>query len=138
MKILKRGGINGKRPSNKVGIFLKGLSALSSKGTPQFAQPDKTDYGKKKKGAKSVPQRRKDEPSILGTGRILKKGGMAELSAAQKEVYRRGLAAYLSSGNRPNVTQHQWAMARVKSAFGKAEARRIARKKKRKDKKAKK
>ena len=126
MKILKRGGTNRKKPSDKVRIFLKGLSALSSKGTPQFAQPDKTDYGKKKKGAKSVPQRRKDEPSILGTGRILKKGGMAGLSAAQKEVYRRGLAAYLSSGNRPNVTQHQWAMARVKSAFGKREAKKIA------------
>ena len=54
------------------------------------------------------------------------KGGMAGLSAAEKEVYRRGLAAYLSSGNRPNVTQHQWAMARVKSAFGKREAKRIA------------
>ena len=125
MKILKRGGTNGKKPSDKVRIFLKGLSALSSKGTPQFAQPDKTDYGKKKKGAKSVPQRRKDEPSILGTGRILKKGGMASLDAAQKQVYKRGLAAYMSSGNRPKVSQHAWAMARVKSDFGKKEAAKI-------------
>lgn len=125
MKILKRGGTNGKKPSDKVRIFLKGLSALSSKGTPQFAQPDKTDYGKKKKGAKSVRQRRKDEPSILGTGRILKKGGMASLDAAQKQVYKRGLAAYMSSGNRPKVSQHAWAMARVKSDFGKKEAAKI-------------
>ena len=42
-----------------------------------------------------------------------KGGGMAGLSAAQKEVYRRGLAAYMSSGNRPKVSQHAWAMARV-------------------------
>ena len=49
--------------------------------------------------------------------KIMKKGGMAGLSAAQKEVYRRGLAAYMSSGNRPKVSQHAWAMARVKSAF---------------------
>jgi hypothetical protein len=55
-----------------------------------------------------------------------KKGGMSGLSAAQKEVYRRGLAAYMSSGNRPKVSQHAWAMARVKSAFGKREAAKIS------------
>ena len=54
-----------------------------------------------------------------------KKGGMSGLSAAQKEVYRRGLAAYMSSGNRPKVSQHAWAMARVKSAFGRREAAKI-------------
>ena len=59
-------------------------------------------------------------------------GGMASLTAAQKEVYRRGLAAYMSSGNRPKVSQHAWAMARVKSAFGKKEAAKIAAKKKKK------
>ena len=59
----------------------------------------------------------------------LKKGGMAGLSAAEKEVYDRGLAAYLSSGNRPKVTQHQWAMARVKSDFGKKEVAKIRAKK---------
>jgi hypothetical protein len=56
----------------------------------------------------------------------------SKLSAAQKEVYRRGLAAYMSSGNRPKTSQHAWAAARVKSAFGKAEARKIAAKKKKK------
>jgi len=66
---------------------------------------------------------------------VLKKGGkskkkkkgksFANLSAAQKQVYRRGLAAYMSSGNRPKVSQHAWAMARVKSAFGKREAAKI-------------
>lgn len=61
-----------------------------------------------------------------------KKGGMAGLDAAQKEVYRRGLAAYMSSGNRPKTSQHAWAMARVKSAFGKREAARIRRKKRKK------
>jgi len=54
-----------------------------------------------------------------------KGGGMAGLNAAEKEVYRRGLAAYMSSGNRPRVSQHAWAMARVKSAFGKREAAKI-------------
>ena len=62
----------------------------------------------------------------------LKKRGMAGLSAAQKEVYSRGLAAYMSSGNRPKVSQHAWAMARVKSDFGKKEARKIAAKKRKK------
>lgn len=58
--------------------------------------------------------------------------GYASLTAAQKQVYKRGLAAYMSSGNRPKVSQHAWAMARVKSAFGRAEARKIANKSKKK------
>ncbi len=55
---------------------------------------------------------------------------MANLDAAEREVYRRGLAAYMSSGNRPKTSQHAWAMARVKSAFGKREAAKIRAKKK--------
>ena len=62
-----------------------------------------------------------------------KKGGMAGLDAAEKEVYRRGLAAYLSSGNRPTVSQHAWARARVNSEFGKKEAAKIRREKGKKD-----
>ena len=54
------------------------------------------------------------------------KGGRAGLDAAQKQVYKRGLAAYMSSGNRPKVSQHAWAMARVKSDFGKKEAAKIS------------
>lgn len=61
-----------------------------------------------------------------------KKSFLSKLSAAQKEVYRRGLAAYMSSGNRPKTSQHAWAVARVKSAFGKAEAKKIANEKKKK------
>ena len=56
-----------------------------------------------------------------------KKGGMAGLDSAQKQVYKRGLAAYMSSGNRPKTSQHAWAMARVKSDFGKKEAAKIRR-----------
>tara|TARA_R100001440_G_scaffold28437_1_gene46064 strand:- start:314 stop:541 length:228 start_codon:yes stop_codon:yes gene_type:complete len=70
--------------------------------------------------------------------KVLKKGGkvkkkkkspLSSLDAAEREVYRRGLAAYMSSGNRPKVSQHAWAMARVKSAFGKREAAKIRAKK---------
>ena len=57
--------------------------------------------------------------------KVMKKGGMAGLDAAQKQVYSRGLAAYMSSGNMPKVSQHAWAMARVKAAFGKREAAKI-------------
>lgn len=52
-------------------------------------------------------------------------GGMSDLDAAEKEVYKRGLAAYMSSGNRPKVSQHGWARARVNSPFGKREAEKI-------------
>ncbi len=38
--------------------------------------------------------------------------------------YRRGLAAYFSAGSRPKVSQHAWAMGRVKSfVSGKGGAR---------------
>ena len=80
-----------------------------------------------------MKMKKKDTPKYMEGGEMKKKGGgMAGLSAAQKEVYRRGLAAYMSSGNRPKVSQHAWAMARVKSAFGKKEAAKIAAKKKKK------
>ena len=62
-----------------------------------------------------------------------KKGGMAGLDAAEKKVYKRGLAAYMSSGNRPKVSQHAWARARVNSAFGKKEAAKIRREGSKKD-----
>jgi len=40
------------------------------------------------------------------------------------KVYRRGLGAYYSSGSRPKVSAHQWAMGRVKSLVsGKGGAR---------------
>lgn len=64
--------------------------------------------------------KRKSKKKSKGKGK-----GYASLSAAQKQVYKRGLAAYMSSGNRPKVSQHAWAMARVKSAFGRREAAKI-------------
>jgi len=60
-----------------------------------------------------------------GKVRMYKKGGMAGLDAAERQVYKRGLAAYMSSGNRPKTSQHAWAMGRVNSAFGKREANKI-------------
>jgi len=95
-------------------------------------------------GLKKLPEEVRNKMGYMEDGGILKYrkggkvkkkkkkkkgGGMAGLSAAQKEVYRRGLAAYMSSGNRPKVSQHAWAMARVKSAFGKREAAKIRAKK---------
>ena len=79
---------------------------------------------------------------LKGRGVFKSGGGMSGLDAAEKEVYKRGLAAYMSSGNRPKTSQHAWAMARVKSAFGKKEAADIragrSGKDKKKDKKKKK
>ena len=95
-------------------------------------------------GLKKLPEEVRNKMGYMENGGVLKYrkggkvkkkkkkkkgGGMAGLSAAQKEVYRRGLAAYMSSGNRPKVSQHAWAMARVKSAFGKREAAKIRAKK---------
>jgi|TARA_R100000479_G_scaffold162510_1_gene100605 hypothetical protein len=83
-------------------------------------------------GLKKLPENVRNKMGYMKDGGKVpkyKKGGMAGLSAAQKEVYRRGLAAYMSSGNRPKVSQHAWAMARVKSDFGKREAAKIRAKK---------
>ena len=54
--------------------------------------------------------------SIPGAGRFAK--------STLDKVYKRGLGAYFSSGSRPKVSQHQWAMGRVKSfVSGKGGAR---------------
>ena len=45
-------------------------------------------------------------------------------SSTLNKVYKRGLGAYYSSGSRPKVSAHQWAMGRVKSfVTGKGGAR---------------
>lgn len=36
--------------------------------------------------------------------------------ANAEKIYRRGLGAYYSSGSRPKVSAHQWAMGRLRSA----------------------
>ena len=52
---------------------------------------------------------------------LVKKVGGQE--KAQK-IYKRGLGAYYSSGSRPKVSAHQWAMGRLRSAAtGKGGAR---------------
>ena len=54
--------------------------------------------------------------SIPGAGRFSK--------STLDKVYKRGLGAYYSSGSRPKVSAHQWAMGRIKSFIsGKGGAR---------------
>ena len=67
--------------------------------------------------------------SIPGAGRFAK--------STLDKVYKRGLGAYFSSGSRPKVSQHQWAMGRVKSFVSgggarKADADLLGKKKKKK------
>ena len=54
-----------------------------------------------------------------------KYGGISGASKSKLDaVYKRGLGAYYSSGSRPKVSAHQWAMGRVKSfVTGKGGAR---------------
>jgi hypothetical protein len=40
-------------------------------------------------------------------------------------VYRKGLGAFYSSGSRPGMTAHQWAMARVNSFLKGGKARKV-------------
>ena len=58
--------------------------------------------------------------------KLLKKGG---------KVKKKKKRSPMASGNRPKTSQHAWAMARVKSAFGKKEAAKIRAKKKKGKKK---
>jgi hypothetical protein len=125
-------------------------AAKKSPGVPKLsdAQKKKLDkdinrpmmYGGKKMSYTAGGEKKKSKgslPDLTGDGKITRAdvlkgrgvfksgGGMSGLSAAQKQVYKRGLAAYMSSGNRPKTSQHAWAMARVKSDFGKKEAAKI-------------
>jgi len=51
---------------------------------------------------------------------VSKVGGKAKA----EKIYKRGLGAYYSSGSRPKVSAHQWAMGRLRSAAtGKGGAR---------------
>lgn len=74
----------------------------------------------------------KETPTKKTTSKTKKpKGKFGSIPGAGKfststlnKVYKRGLGAYFSSGSRPKVSQHQWAMGRVKSfVTGKGGAR---------------
>jgi hypothetical protein len=71
------------------------------------ARDDSEAAERKKKGYKSKPR--------FDTGMYLsKKRGLTPSSVYSE--YRKGLAAYYSSGSRKGMTAHQWAHARVNSA----------------------
>jgi hypothetical protein len=42
-----------------------------------------------------------------------------------RRIYKKGLAAWASGGHRPGVSQHAWAMARVKSVLKGGKARKV-------------
>ena len=112
------------------GVFKKGGRVKSIKSKMKGENMNMPAFSAKSKSRQGNYIRRSvDSSPAFGKGgkmpKYKKGGGMSGLSAAQKEVYRRGLAAYMSSGNRPKVSQHAWAMARVKSDFGKREAAKI-------------
>jgi hypothetical protein len=77
---------------------------------------DKDEYDKKKKSMKDEARGsgKKLSPKTLKTLREKAKESGISL-ATLKKVYRRGLGAYYSSGSRPGMSPHQWAMARVNS-----------------------
>ena len=60
--------------------------------------------GKKKKGGGSVDSK------------LAAKAASSKYSKSTlKKVYQRGLGAFASSGSRPGMSSHQWAMGRVNS-----------------------
>lgn len=61
-------------PSNKVRIFLKGLSASTSKPIPQFAEPDKKDYGKPKKELSPFLKEARMSSLSWGQAKSMKRG----------------------------------------------------------------
>ena len=111
MKINKKYLAGSKNPKRRAAL-IKQIANIYKKGKPYPKNLDSL-------------MKERDSLEMGGKMKKFKKGGMAGLSGPQKEVYRRGLAAYMSSGNRPKTSQHAWAMARVKSAFGKREAAKI-------------
>jgi hypothetical protein len=79
---------------------------------------------REKKGFKNTP--RKDSKINEAKSSNLSKETLAKIRAVAtkkgysfadlKQEYVKGLGAYYSSGSRPGMTAHQWAMARVNSA----------------------
>ena len=69
--------------------------------------------------------RKRKRGRLSGMSSVIKKYANRGFSAATlRKVYKRGLGAYYSSGSRPKVSAHQWAMGRVKSfVSGKGGAR---------------
>ena len=61
----------------------------------------------------------------MAAGRYKSISGASRFSKSTLDkVYKRGLGAYYSSGSRPKVSAHQWAMGRVRSfVTGKGGAR---------------
>jgi hypothetical protein len=82
---------------------------------------------RKKKDFKNTPREdSKVNEAKKNTGKNLSKETLAKIRAVAtkkgysfadlKREYIKGLGAYYSSGSRPGMTSHQWAMARVNAA----------------------
>jgi hypothetical protein len=76
----------------------------------------KDEYEKKKKNLKDEAQgsgKKLSEKTLKTLSNKAKESGIG--SGKLKKVYRRGMGAYYSSGSRPGMSPHQWAMGRVNS-----------------------
>jgi len=63
-----------------------------------------------------APRKRKPAAKKGSGGSLKEKADNSRFYLAElKEVFKKGQAAFLSSGSRPGVTQNQWAHARVNS-----------------------
>jgi hypothetical protein len=104
--------------------------ALLKKGKNQeaYALRDKMEADTRKKpGWRNTPRKdSKVNEAKKNSGRNLSKETLAKIRAVAtkkgysfaslKQEYIKGLGAYYSSGSRPGMTAHQWAMARVNAA----------------------
>jgi len=104
--------------------------SLLSNGKKQDAYKlrDEMEAAERKKSSwKNVPRPdSKVEEAKKSSGGNLSKETLAKIKAVAdkkgysfgdlKQEYRKGLGAYYSSGSRPGMTAHQWAMARVNAA----------------------
>ena len=83
------------------------------------------EHERNRKGWKNVP-RKDSKVNEANSSRTLSKETLAKIRkvatkkgysfADLKREYIKGLGAYYSSGSRPGMTAHQWAMARVNAA----------------------
>ena len=104
--------------------------ALLKKGKKQeaYALRDKMEAQVRKKSTwRNIPREDSKLDEAKGnTGKNLSKETLAKIRkvaikkgysfASLKQEYIKGLGAYYSSGSRPGMTAHQWAMARVNAA----------------------
>tara|TARA_R100001509_G_C4806011_1_gene194752 strand:- start:153 stop:551 length:399 start_codon:yes stop_codon:yes gene_type:complete len=113
--------------------YTKGLSKKTAARRKAAQKIKSAQYkrGDKRAFKKDLPgDKKKTKPSKYSEGKGA--GSLADIArkynaplSALRKIYKKGLAAWASSGHRPGASQHGWARARVMSVLKGGKARQV-------------